>query len=54
VSPEQTQPTQPKGKDADGNPHKPIEIPVPAERDVMGLFEKIAHAPAEAGDGPPR
>lgn len=31
---------------------EPIEIPVPTERDVMGLFEKVAHAPAEAGEKP--
>ncbi len=43
---ERTQQTQPKGKDKDGKPHKPIEIPVPSERDVMGLLEKVAHAPA--------
>lgn len=29
---------------------KPVEIPVPSERDVMGLLEKVARAPAEAGE----
>lgn len=47
-----TQPTQPKGRDKDGKLHKPIEIPVPSERDVMDLFEKVAHAPAEATKKP--
>jgi hypothetical protein len=37
-----TQLTQPKKG-------KPIEIPVPSERDVMDLLEKVAHAPADAG-----
>jgi hypothetical protein len=49
-SAEPTQPTQPKGRDKDGKPFEPIEIPVPTEGDVMGLFEKVAHAPAEAGE----
>jgi hypothetical protein len=38
-----TQFTQPKKG-------KPIEIPIPTEGDVMHLFEKIAHAPAQAGE----
>lgn len=54
VSPEQTQPTQPKGKDAAGEPYEPVEIPIPTEHDVMGLFKKVAHAPAEAGEKKPR
>ncbi len=41
-----TQLTQPKKG-------KPIEIPVPSERDVMGLLEKVAHAPADAGERSP-
>jgi hypothetical protein len=49
---EPTQQTQPKGRDKDGKPHKPIEIPVPSERDVMDLLEKAAHAPAEATEKP--
>jgi len=40
--------TRPKGIDpATGKPYEPIEIPVPTEGDVMGLLEKVAHAPAE-------
>jgi hypothetical protein len=46
---EQMQPTQPKGKGKDGKPHKPVEIPVPLERDVMDLLEKAAHA-SSAGE----
>lgn len=38
-----TQLTQPKKG-------KPIEIPVPTEADVIGLLEKVAHAPADAGE----
>jgi hypothetical protein len=41
-----TQQTQPKGRDKDGKPYEPVEIPVPTDGDVMGLFEKVAHAPA--------
>jgi hypothetical protein len=48
--PEPTQRTQPKGRDKEGKPYEPIEIPVPTEGDVMDLFEKVAHAPAEAGE----
>jgi hypothetical protein len=47
VAEPQTQPTQPKGKDRDGKPYEPVEIPVPSEGDVMGLLEKVAHAPAD-------
>lgn len=42
----QTQQTQPRGRDKNGKPHKPVEIPVPTEGDVMDLLEKVAHAPA--------
>lgn len=52
-SAEPTQPTQPKGHDKDDKPYDPIEIPMPTEGDVMGLFEKVAHAPAEAGEKRP-
>lgn len=48
---ERTQPTQPKGRDKDGKPYQPIEIPVPTEGDVMDLFEKVARAPAEKDSG---
>jgi hypothetical protein len=44
--PHPTQLTQPKKGE-------PIEIPVPSEADVMGLLEKVAHAPAEAGEDRP-
>jgi hypothetical protein len=43
--PQPTQLTQPKKG-------KPVEIPVPSEDDVMGLLEKVAHAPADAGEKP--
>lgn len=39
----ETQLTQPKKGE-------PIEIPVPSERDVMDLLEKVAHAPADTGE----
>jgi hypothetical protein len=37
-----TQRTQPKGRDQDGKPYEPIEIPVPTEADVLGALEKLA------------
>ena len=49
--PQPTQPTQPKGRDKDGKPYPPIEIPVPTEGDVMDLFEKVARAPAKQDSG---
>jgi hypothetical protein len=49
-APKPTQQTQPKGRDKDGTPYEPIEIPVPTEGDVMDLFEKVAHAPADTGE----
>ena len=49
--PKPTQQTRPKGRDKDGKPYEPIEIPVPTEGDVMGLFEKVARAPAEKDSG---
>jgi hypothetical protein len=50
TDPKPTQPTQPKGRDRDGKPYEPIEIPVPTEGDVMDMFEKVAHASADDGD----
>ena len=48
---ESTQPTQPQGiNPKTGKPYEPIEIPVPTEGDVMDLLEKVAHAPADAGE----
>lgn len=47
VDDEQTQPTQPRGKDKQGKPHEPVQIPVPRESDVNDLLEKVALAPAE-------
>jgi hypothetical protein len=45
-----TQPTQPKGRNKDGKPYEPVEIPVPTQGDVMDLLEKVARAPADADD----
>lgn len=39
-SPLHTQPTQPRGTDDEGNPHAPIEIPVPKKSDVMRVLKK--------------
>jgi hypothetical protein len=39
------QQTHPKGRDKDGKPAEPIEIPVPNRGDVMDLLEKAAKTP---------
>jgi hypothetical protein len=39
---EPTQLTQPKGKDKDGNPAKPIEIPVPKVSTFRAAIRKVA------------
>jgi hypothetical protein len=38
---EPTQLTQPKGRDKDGKPYEPIEIPVPTRSEVEGFFRKV-------------
>jgi len=45
--PKPTQLTKPKGRDKDGNPYEPVEIPLPSDADVMGLLKKVAHTEAE-------
>jgi hypothetical protein len=45
-----TQLTKPKGRNKDGKPYEPVEIPVPTDGDVMELLKKVAHAPADAGE----
>jgi hypothetical protein len=39
---EPTQLTQPKGKDKDGNPAEPIEIPVPKVSTFRAAIRKVA------------
>jgi hypothetical protein len=51
--PEPTQLTQPKGKDRDGKPYEPIEIPVPTRGDVMSFFRKVMR-PGKPDPGPSR
>jgi putative signal transducing protein len=41
-----TQQTQPRGRDASGEPNEPLEIPVPEEKDVDDAL-------ADAAEGPP-
>jgi len=36
------QDTQPKGKDKDGKPAKPVKIPVPKRADVEDLLRKAS------------
>jgi hypothetical protein len=39
---EPTQLTQPKGKDKDGNPAEPVEIPVPKVSTFRAAIRKVA------------
>jgi hypothetical protein len=39
---EPTQPTQPKGRDSEGNPAKPVEIPVPKISTFRAAIRKVA------------
>ena len=39
---EPTQQTQPKGKDEDGKPHPPVEIPVPRREFFDQLLKRVA------------
>ena len=42
-----TQQTQPKGRNADGKPYEPVEIPVPKEDDFEKLVRRaVPHRPA--------
>jgi hypothetical protein len=46
-----SQPTQPKGIDPKtGEPYKPVEIPIPKERQIEGLLSRAAAR--SAGDRP--
>lgn len=47
-----TQPTQPKGKDEDGKPYEPVEIPIPRKREVLGALERASRKP-KAGPNEP-
>jgi hypothetical protein len=40
-----TQPTQPRGRDAGGEPSEPLEIPVPEEQDVDDALGNAAERP---------
>ena len=42
--PEPTQKTQPKGKDDQGQPAKPIDIPVPKRSEWDKALRKVARA----------
>jgi hypothetical protein len=37
-----TQPTQPKGRDKDGKPYEPVEIPVPKVSTFRAAIRKVA------------
>lgn len=39
---EPTQPTVPKGKDKDGNPAEPVQIPVPKVSTFRAAIRKVA------------
>ncbi len=40
--PEPTQPTQPKGRDKDGKPYEPVQIPVPKISTFRAAIRKVA------------
>jgi hypothetical protein len=42
TEPPRTQPTQPKGKDKDGKPYEPVEIPVPKVSTFRAAIRKVA------------
>ena len=42
TEPRPTQLTQPKGKDKDGNPAQPVEIPVPKVCTIRAAIRKLA------------
>jgi len=44
---EPKQKTQPKGKDAKGNPAEPVEIPVPKRKDFDSLLKRAEDPPAK-------
>jgi hypothetical protein len=46
---EPKQKTQPRGTDKAGEPHEPIEIPVPKKKDVLRILKKSAQ-PVEEED----
>lgn len=43
--PEPIQPTQPKGRDKDGKPYEPVEIPVPKRSAFDRLLGRAEHTP---------
>jgi hypothetical protein len=48
-TPQPTQLTQPKGKDKDGNPAEPIEIPVPKVSTIRAAIRKLAQPDKSPG-----
>jgi hypothetical protein len=53
AEPTPTQRTQPKGKDAQGEPAKPIEIPVPKRNDFEQLLKRAEAVPLAPEQDPP-
>lgn len=49
TEPPQTQPTQPKGKDEDGKPYEPVEIPVPKVSTIRAAIRKVAQPDKSPG-----
>jgi hypothetical protein len=43
-SPPRTQKTQPQGKDHEGKPYEPIEIPVPKREDIEDALDRLIGA----------
>jgi hypothetical protein len=47
--PTPTQPTQPKGRDKDGKPYEPVEIPVPKVSMIRAAIRKLAQPDKSPG-----
>lgn len=41
------QPTQPKGKKRSGEPHEPVEVPVPKRGEIDRLLRRAADPPSQ-------
>jgi hypothetical protein len=50
TEPRPTQLTQPKGKDKDGKPYEPIEIPVPKVSTFRAAVRKLAQPVKDTGE----
>jgi hypothetical protein len=45
-----TQSTQPRGKDDQGQPAKPVKIPVPSRKEVFDLMRAVTGKRSDSGE----